>query len=203
MPERIPVSDHIERLRRDAEEVVERVRVATDVLTSDQITWSPPEGGWSVRECLEHLSVTNALYADASGEVLSRAPRIDPARAPDFKPGMLSARFIRSLAPGKGRYKAPKPFLPDAESGFGVGSVERFFAVQPRLGKVIERMVSVDFTRTKVSSPVSSMIRFRIGDMMDIVLTHSKRHVQQAEKVLLRADFPSTPLEAIPSEKEE
>jgi DinB superfamily len=191
MPETISASDHLARLRRDAEEVTERVRAAVEGLSPDQLTWRPPEGGWSVVECLEHLSMTNEMYADAADRVLAEAPQIHPSRAPDFRPGVICARFIRMFQPGRGRYPAPKPFRPDVARPVGVGAVERFFSVHARTSDVIARMAHVDLTHTKIASPLSSLIRFRMGDMMDFLLVHSKRHVLQAERVILHADFPS------------
>ena len=193
---------HIERLERDALEIGERIRVCVADLVSSQLTWHPPEGGWSVAECLEHLTITNGLYVEATEVVLAGTPQIDPAMAPDFKPGPIAARFIRMLEPGKGRYKAPKPFQPTRDLA-RADAVARFFEVHSRVCELIGRLRFMDLTRTRVASPVSPMIRFRIGDMMDVVLVHSKRHVLQAEKVKLRLDFPGTSVETDANAKEE
>lgn len=190
MTKAVSCESHLERMARDAEEVEERVRAAVVGLTPEQLTWRPPQGGWCVGECLEHISVTNELYCEGTQVVLGGTPKIAAETAPDFKPGPIAARFIRMLEPGKRRYKAPKPFQPDAAGPVGAGAVDRFFEVHTRVGAVIDSMATVDLTRTRVASPVSSFIRFRIGDMMDVMLVHAKRHVLQAERVILHPDFP-------------
>ena len=116
---------------------------------------------------------------------------------------MIAARFIRMLQPGSGRYRAPRPFRIDSGGPVGPDAVERFFRIHARVRDVIEQMAQVDMTRTKVASPVSSAVRFRIGDMMDVVLVHSKRHVQQAEKVILNAEFPTVETETSTTDEEE
>jgi DinB superfamily len=203
MPAKVPAVEHMDRLRRDAEEVEERVRALVDGMTSPQLLWHPPEGGWNVLECLEHISMTNEMYVEASNSPLTSAPKVDVAEAPDFKPGMITARFIRMLEPGNGRYKAPKPFQPDRAGKVGTEALDRFFEVHAGVLTVIDRMATVDLTRTRVVSPLMSLVRFRIGDMMDFLLVHSKRHVQQAEKVTLHDDFPVAHLDAAATEEEE
>ena len=190
MPRAVEHTEFIERLRRDAEEIEERVVAGFGDLSEEQLTWNPPEGGWNVVECLEHLSLTNELYSDAIERGLSAAPAGGrPDHMPAFKPGPFSARFIKMLQPGKGRYKAPRPFQPEGPA-VGPEAFDRFLEVHERVKALIERMASVDLTRTKVRNPVMSLLKYRAGDAMDVVLVHAKRHVLQAEKVITHPEFP-------------
>jgi len=187
MPTPVEHEAFIQRLRRDAEEIQERVIAGFGDLTDEQLTWQPTEGGWNVVECLEHLSLTNEKYAEAIEAGLSAAP--SRGGAGSFKPGPFAARFIAMLQPGKGRYKAPRSFQPDGPT-VGPEAYDRFLDVHGRIGELIERMSAVDLTRTRVRNPLMSLLKYRAGDAMDVVLVHSKRHVLQAEKVITHPDFP-------------
>ncbi len=164
-------------------------RVASETYLLGEIVWSPGPGVWSIAECLEHLVDTNRLYLEAISRRLDVASR-GGARAGEFRGGRLAAWFIDMVGPrNRRRAKAPKVFtrsLPEA----GADSLERFLATLVNFDESTRRARGVDLTRTSIPSPVSGLIRFRLGDAFRVVIEHAKRHIDQAERILHHPEFP-------------
>lgn len=69
--------------------------------------------------------------------------------------------------------------------------VERFLAHQERLLAVLAQARDADLTRTRIASPASRLVRFRLGDALLMLVGHEQRHLQQAFRVLDEKDFPA------------
>ena len=170
---------------------------ATDrflVLSPAQLGWRPKPGAWSVAECLDHLLTTHRLYLGSVERSLAKAS--EPAAADAaFESGRLASWFIRSLGPDSSRrMKTPEMFKP---AGVGLEGeadprvVRRFAAQQRQIMSVIEKSREVDLERVKVASPVSGLLRFRLGDALRLMVEHNKRHLKQADAVVASAGFPT------------
>lgn len=189
MPEPVECSTYLAGLRAEAEATVKRVEDQFAGLASEQRAWRPPEGGWGIADCLEHLTLTDMGYLDYMDRALEGAART--AAPPPFKPGRWAAKFIGMLEPeAPRRLKAPGSFKPD-ESEPPEDALERFLAAQARLQSMCETLEGVNLTKIKSRSPISGLIKFRVGDGLRLMITHDKRHVAQAERVLTHSEFPT------------
>jgi hypothetical protein len=147
-----------------------------------------------VTECLDHLVIADGLYLESIDRTFARSIA-DSASDAGFEGGPLASWFIRSLGPDSTRrFKAPGLFRPsDPGSGAAVDSeiVNRFVQQRRDIMSVIEKCRGVDLEKAKVSSPVSGMLRFRLGDALRLMVEHGKRHLDQADAVLASEGFPS------------
>jgi hypothetical protein len=50
----------------------------------------------------------------------------------------------------------------------------------------------LDINRLKVSSPVSKLLKFRIGECFQFLLLHQRRHFLQAKNLTTLIDFPKS-----------
>ncbi len=188
-------SEYLLGLSADSEALGEGARARFASLSTEQLGWRPAPASWSIGECLEHLVTMNRLYMGRIDRLFSGAI----AKAtPDagFRGGTVAARFIAAMGPDSARkFKAPSVFKPSAPGAGGdldPGIVERFIEQQAHMKSVMERCRGVDLRRAKVRSPVSGLIRFRLGDVLRLLVEHGKRHLNQAEAVLASDGFPSS-----------
>ena len=188
-------SAYLVGLSADSEALGERARARFASLSTEQLSWRPAPASWSVGECLEHLVTMNRLYIGRIDRLFAGAI----AKAiPDagFRGGPVAARFIAAMGPDSARkFKAPSVFKPSAPGAGGdvdPGIVERFIEQQAYMKSVMERCRGVDLRRAKVRSPVSGLIRFRLGDALRLLVEHGKRHLNQAEAVLASDGCPSS-----------
>ncbi len=183
-------SDYVEGLMRRSEEAEARALDLVRSFSQDQFNWKPGPDRWSVGQCLDHLLTANRLYLVRIRAVLPGARAADRGRP--FRPGPVGSRFARSLGSNATRkQRTPRTFAPSA-STLPVELAREFAAQQAELRDVMSRSLTVDLTRTRVASPVSRLIRFRLGDILMLLVNHQERHLNQAERVTRAEGFPNT-----------
>jgi hypothetical protein len=106
-------------------------------------------------------------------------------------PGLAGRLLIKSLDPASTRkIRAPKKFEP-AQSDISPTVIDDFVAQQ---GQVIEGMKStshLDLEKIVITSPAVSFVAYSLMDGYRIIVTHEKRHLQQAKRVAAEPAFPS------------
>ena len=159
-------------------------------LTSEQMAWAPPEGGWGVGQCFEHLIVV----ADSYDGRLAR--RLEEARAQLDSPSLLGHRstrigrlFVNGVKPANPRrFKTPGVFVPAPQPRPNV--VEAFCERQARIGELLEKARGIDLSAYKITSPASRLLRFNLGDALLLLVYHAERHLNQATRVTEHPEFP-------------
>lgn len=187
-------ADYLTGLSDECEELAARATDRFLDLTPTQLGWRPAPGAWCVAECLDHLLTTHRLYLGSIERTLAK-PAALPAAEAAFVSGRLASWFIRSLGPDSPRrLKSPGMFKPPSVGVEGESDprvVRRFAAQQRQIMSVIEKSRDVDLQLVRVASLVSSLLRFRLGDALRLMVEHSKRHLKQADAVVASAGFPS------------
>ena len=153
------------------------LRVTTD-LSEGQLWQPPPDGGWSVGECLAHLNIAGKEYAARLRPAL-QASENKKGRGP-FQLGFVGKLFVRSLTPDANlKLKTPKTFLPEPQTGV----VERFLSLQDELLELTQLADGQRLNRIVISSPVSRFLRLSAFTALNVVTVHQLRHLQQAARV--------------------
>jgi hypothetical protein len=177
-------------LRSQVDATARQARELTGALSASQLAWSPPEGGWSVGQCLEHLIVVADRYEARLIRGLDEAhARLDAPYLGGHKPTWLGRLFIDAVKPANTRrFKAPKIFLPPPRPRPDVA--REFCRRQARLGELLERAKGIDLSATRIRSPITPLIRFNLGDALEILIYHAQRHLNQATRVTDHPEFP-------------
>jgi hypothetical protein len=161
-------------------------------LSGRQLNWRQDATRWSVGQCLEHLLASNRLMFSRADDALNPShPRTIWQRLPGL-PGLFGKLLVRSQAPDvTRRYKAPAPARPST-SDISPDVVQRFVA-QHR--EAVDRVAALDEGRARraiMTSPFSGVITYRVLDGWRLILTHDRRHVEQARRVTQAAEFPKS-----------
>ena len=176
-------------VRARLKEALTEARVRLSPLMEDQRRWAPVGGGWSIDECLGHLVATHDAYLPglvaATGSTARRAHG-----SASFRPSW-TARMIRiGVDPASSkRIKAPKVFSPAVESLPGP-ALATFLATYEELLARIEATEGLDWHGIRLATPVSRLLRLRLGDAYWILAAHAQRHVGQAIAVMDIEGFP-------------
>ena len=181
------VADHSRHLAQETRRATDAFRSLALPLTPRQLAWTPPAGGWSVGQVLEHLCVANGLYLQQCDALVARGT---PAPAgTEWKPSLVGGWLARSIAPEAARkLPAPKVFRPGPAPRDGV--LDAFASRQERLAGLIERAAPLDWRRLRGPSPVSPLIRLNLGDMFQVLTNHTARHLGQARRIVALEGFP-------------
>ena len=177
------------------------VRLATDLLandetakrlltglTNEQLNWQPAPGSWSVGQCLEHLCIMNEVYLPPISTVLKEKP---DSPVEKITPGWFGGWFIRNFAEptsGSRRVRAPAKIRPASQVEVSV--LDRFLSGNQSCRDLIVRAGSKNVDRIRFWNPFIPGLRFSVGTGLQIIVSHERRHLLQAERVRDAANFP-------------
>jgi hypothetical protein len=157
-------------------------------LTDEQLNWQPAPGSWSVGQCLEHLCITNEAYLAATSTALKDKP---DSPVEQITPGWFARWFIRSFvepSPNGKRASAPSKIRPAACVDLAV--LDRFLAGNKSCRELIVRTRGKDVNRIRFWNPLVPGVRFTVGTGLEIIASHERRHLLQAERVRDSVNFP-------------
>lgn len=142
----------------------------------------PAEGGWSAAQCVAHLNTYSAFYLPKARKVLSEVAANQLTLT--FQSGLLGKLLTNTIKPeNKLKLKAFKANQP-AEYLDAAKVIAQFIEYQEQWLKLLQEIKSVNQLHAKVTSSITSLIRFKLGDVFIFMKAHDARHLQQADRVL-------------------
>lgn len=159
-------------------------------LSAAQLNWQADAGRrWSVGQCLDHVTRTTHLYGGHLETAVAGAPRATGSGA---RPNWLGRVFIWVIEPPV-RFKAPAPdsVQPGSSLDPAIVLTEAEGALV-LLQALTARAVGVDAGRVRFANPFARGSRvFNVATGVLVMLAHTRRHLEQAERIRARPDFPS------------
>jgi len=176
-----------------------RLQLELDLVTADamaiarnlspaQLAWRPPSGGWSIAHVLEHIVVAADSYLDRlRGLVYFHHAAHAELGVTQWEPSMGGWALVASM---RKPWKLPSPKM------WQVGEpradvIGAFLDRQDAITRLLRASAALDWTRVRLASPVSALIRLNLGDCFTILVVHAQRHVQQIERIRRHQDFPA------------
>jgi len=143
-------------------------------------------GGWSIAQCLEHLNRYGHYYLPAIQQQLAAAN--SNSTKDTFTSTWLGNYFTRMMHPQTGRkkYKAFKDYTPPANLD-AHAVIAEFINQQEALLAIIANSRRADITAIKIPVSIAKFIKLRLGDVLQFVIAHNERHIQQAGNNLRQA----------------
>lgn len=163
-------------------------RLAGD-LSLAQLRWRPPEGGWGVGDCLEHLVTTAGQYRAEIAPALTRAHAGNGGET--YFGGWrstLSGRFVLWGLRSSLKLPAPRRFRPPPEAR--PDALDRFLDSQRDTVELMRSADGLDLGGVRLSSPIASLARLNLGEAFEVLQVHAARHLGQARRVRERDGFP-------------
>jgi hypothetical protein len=173
----------------EAESIAVDAKALFGHLNLEQLNWKPSADSWSVSQCLEHLISSNQAYDPVLDRILRGEYRQTVLHRLPLLPAFMGRTLIKAMAPDAARkFKAPAASLPSSSS-IDPQIVERFVAHQrAMLAKM--RLVG-DPAGTIITSPFLVAIVYSLLDAFRLLVTHERRHFDQAQRVMRTGGFPS------------
>jgi hypothetical protein len=180
---KISQTQHAKALLADMHRLDERAAEWERTLDRPALEWHPPDGGWSAGQVFEHLCVANDSYLVRLRRVLNRPPRradrevVDAAWHPSF-----AGRFLAKSMESPRKMPAPRMWRPAPAPRANV--IAEFLGRQREIEALIERSMAGEWQRTRLASPVSSLVRMNVGDAFTILVRHAERHFRQIDRLV-------------------
>ena len=151
----------------------------------------PAEKAWSAAECVEHLSATARGIIPALDAGVARARENAWLDSGPFEYGRFEKWFARQsggdLLPPKRRFKTPKLYHPPHRTYDMEEAVEEFLALQDRYMETLQLASGVDLARVKVASPAMSLLKLSLGQWLNSMEGHQRRHLWQAREAVRKS----------------
>lgn len=177
-------------LLQQLDAIQEQVNRNFSSLTDEQLNWKPEQGKWSIAQCLDHLIVSNKTYFPSFEKFRKKEYRLPFfQRLNPFKRS-FGPMMVKSLGPNLvKKFHAPSIFEP-SYSQIPSTIVRDFSDHQQTLKKYMEQMLMLDTKQLVMTSPVTSMVSYSLGDALRILTGHEQRHLNQAMNVFHHPNFP-------------
>lgn len=176
----------------EAKQIADDAHASFGALSASQLNWKPSAERWSIAQCFDHLMTSNRGYFPIMESVRDGKKQHTFWTRLPVLPGLAGKLLIKALDPASTRkIKAPKKFEP-AQSDISATIIDDFIAQQ---NQVIEGMKStshVDLEKTVITSPALSFVAYSLMDAYRIIVTHERRHFQQAQRVAAEPGFPKS-----------
>ena len=179
--------EHLARLAELADANADEIaRVAAD-LDATRLLWRPSPERWGVADCMEHLVSTGAAYHPKLRAAIEAAAH-DPARDDARWTTSWVGRFLLGAVGPNGRSVRapaaliPPPARPDAPA--------RLLAQQEELRALIAEAHGADLRAVRIPSPIGRLLSLRLGEAIEMLLLHQRRHLNQAWRVRRASNFP-------------
>ncbi len=159
--------------------------------------WKPDPRGWSMAACMEHMTVSLRLYLPSFEKALAQGR---PRGEGPYAWGPLARGWIRLVGPRGPRLFTPPSMRPTALPGVPprtpAGPPAELLDFPPpahylagltegnaRFAALVRASEGLDLGRIRTRSPVIPLLRFSIGAWFETCVEHSRRHMDQAERV--------------------
>ena len=158
-------------------------------LDEHRLNWRRDATSWSVAQCFDHLlKINREMFQAIDAAVRGSRPPTVWQRLP-ILPRIFGAMMIKSQAPvAKRKFKAPSTAVP-ASSTIDPRIIERFVAHQDEAAARVRSLDGRDPARIIMVSPFARFITYSVLDGCRLIVTHERRHFEQARRVTLEPGF--------------
>ena len=168
--------DQIDECERQAEQLVAD-------LDERDVNWTPPAGGWSVAQCLNHLILMNDFYLRGWTEAVHDAARAQRGPFKGLHPTFVGRRFVNSLEPPV-RMKTKTVAAATPASHFArAGLVEAYKSGHDGYRHLVRGSAAVDVNRIVRPNAIVKSVKMRLATVLMIIPAHDRRHLWQAANV--------------------
>lgn len=158
-------------------------------LSEPQLNWQPDSSSWGIGQILDHLRITNESYLPPLSAALSNAPH---SPVEEIHPGFFGAFFLRKFVePSTETKPVPAPGKIKPHSRVGTEVLALFLSINESTRHLIIRARDANVNRIRFWNPIVPGIRFTVGTGFQIIASHERRHLLQAERVKNSANFPT------------
>lgn len=182
---------HVENLLDELRDITLDVKSdASQVLGNSsavQFTSKPTPERWSAAECLEHLNRYGDFYLPAIESAIARAAGRYPPRE-KYRSSWLGNSFAKSMRLNEHQevvrgMNSPKDKNPN-QSGLRNDVLLSFMDQQESYLRLIEAARSLDVSAVRVPISIARFVRLKLGDILQVVIYHNQRHMEQAKRAI-------------------
>jgi hypothetical protein len=183
----VAANTYLLRLSSDLDTQSRRAALMTSTLSEAQLRWGPDDSTWSVAQNFVHLALSYEFYAEQFRHIPPETGRV--AKDP-FPHSLLGRMLLWVVRPGNSRkFRTSSAFREDVDNANG--AVQRFQQSVEGLRATLSAAQNWDLEH-RVSTPLGSWARVKVGDALAVAVAHTERHLDQAQRLTELDTFPRT-----------
>ena len=157
--------------------------VATEFAPLDlhRLNYKPAADSWSILECLEHLNRYSRYYLPALAKAI--AANSNGTYQQTIRYSWLCKKSLDMVRPGNGKKSKTIKHMNPNNSQLGRQTIEEFLKHQTELLQLLASARGAILNKKAIPVEFFRLLKLRIGEMLEFVVLHQERHVQQAMRV--------------------
>ena len=156
-----------------------------------QLNWKPSPDQWSIGQCLDHIIVSNGKYLPLLKTIFEGKNKTTFWERNNPLCNYTGRQMIKTL--GKNvikKYKSPRLFFPSA-SNISQNIISDFKIRQAEIFSLFIELEKEKYSEYVITSPVASLITLKLHDLIELLIVHEERHIDQALRVKNSNNFPN------------
>jgi len=172
------LSPQLAAIIRELEDISAGWRTLTNDIGQEKLWRRPAKGGWSVAECIDHLTTTTRQMVPPLESLLPTAPAGQEPYSMDLK-GRLLVWLMEP--PYRIKFKAVANFQPQAANK---DVLAEFLESQKIATDAIRRCDGLALNKMKFVSPVDERMSYNAFSALKLLPAHQRRHFWQAQQII-------------------
>ncbi len=155
-----------------------------DTLSNEELRWKPDSDTWSIAQNIEHLIIINESYFPLISK-LRTIPIEEVGVTDNISQVIETGAFILSaVAPDRiNKIKTFPIWVPNSKEMRG-DVLHIFSNHHDRLKDEIKKSEQLLMHGAIITSPANATYTYTLATAFEIIITHEKRHLEQAKEVL-------------------
>lgn len=160
-------------------------------LNAIQLNWKPATEQWSIGQCIEHMIVSNSKYVPILKNIVSGKNKTSLWEKINPLSNYTGGQMIRTLGRVvKKKYKSPLLFMP-SKSNISQNVIPEFIKHQQEIKQLFSVLENDKYKSIVITSPVAALITMPLYDLLNLIVVHEERHIEQAMRLKNNMAFPS------------
>jgi hypothetical protein len=178
------IKQKIQTWEKELKEITAQFKNAFGQLPEETLNRKPAPKSWSIAENMEHLIKANESYYPVIKAIRNGTQALPFVAKFSFLTNLLGKFLLKAVAPDRGKKVKTFPIWEPQNSTIKGDIVERFEKHQQQLIAFIKNAEDLLQKETVISSPANKLIVYKLDKAFDILVSHEKRHYNQALEVL-------------------
>ncbi len=178
------MNNQVKRFQTEIDEISRKFSKKFGHLTREELNWKPDPAKWSIAQVIDHLIVINTTYFSVIKNVREGNYQLPFVGKIGFITNSLGNLILNSVEPGRKKKVKTFPVWEPATSDIDKDIVGRFLKHQEELKELIADSEDLLTKGTVISSPANKLIVYKLEKAFEIIISHEKRHYNQAKEVL-------------------
>ena len=174
----------MEKFTLEINTITRQFRETFGTLTIEQINWRPGPNTWSIAQNLDHIMVINNSYVPMIEKVRKGTYKQPFWARIGFMVSLIGNFILKGVNPDRAKKMKTFPIWEPAQSNLPDDILDRFEHHQEELKALIENSADLVAKGVVISSPANHKIVYTLEKAFEIIITHEKRHFEQAKEVL-------------------